>query len=72
MSVPVDWKARAECEAAALIYGSLGSEMPRNRDVLLAVVATAWLQGNIFGTHKTLADHEQAFEELRYWVRVEQ
>lgn len=60
-----DWKARAEREAAAILAESyrLGSFVSYER--LTDLLALAWLQGNIAGTHETLAAHEQAFDELR-------
>ena len=60
-----DWKARAEREAAAILDGALGSHLPLSRDTLLAVMALAWLQGNIAGSHETLAQSEVAFARLR-------
>lgn len=62
-----DWKARAEREAAAIIAEASGSgsvtgyEYPR----LVELLAVAWLQGNIAGSHETLSEAEQAFDRLR-------
>lgn len=60
-----DWKARAEREAAAILTDTyrLGSFVSYER--LVDLMAVAWLQGNIAGSHETLAEHERAFEELR-------
>ena len=61
--VGVDWKARAEREAAAILDGMTVHVSSRND--LIPLLAIAWLQGMNLGVHETLADAEQAFERLR-------
>ena len=61
----VDWKARAEREAAAIIAGMDAVTLPLTRDEIVSVLAVAWLQGVNYGSHETLADVEQGFERLR-------
>jgi hypothetical protein len=67
VSVSVDWKARAEREAAAIlantgyVYGLTGA----TRDSLTALLACAWLQGFNLGSHETIAMAEDGFARLR-------
>ena len=58
------WKARAEREAAAILDG-YGLVAAFNRDTLIGLLAVAWLQGTIYGSHETLAHAEQAFDRIR-------
>ena len=63
---PVDWKARAEREAAALLdglYKRPGATLSHAE--LVSVVAASWLQGFNLGAHATLAQAEDAFDRLR-------
>jgi len=60
------WKARAEREAAAILDEiGAGYVQAFNRDTLLGLLAIAWMQGTIFGSHETLSQAEQAFDRLR-------
>ena len=61
-----DWKARAEREAAALLdgfYSRPGATLSHGE--LVSLVAAAWLQGTIYGTHETLAAAEVAFDRVK-------
>lgn len=69
-----DWKARAEREAAAIldesgywfVPGGVRNAAEREtRGRLIVLLAVAWLQGTIYGSHETLAQAEQGFEQLR-------
>jgi hypothetical protein len=59
-----DLAGRARREAAA-IYDGDGSYPPHSRADLIRMLAIAWLQGSIYGSHATLANAEVAFENLR-------
>jgi len=59
-----DWQARARREAAAMLDG-YGLVTAFNRDTLIGLLAVAWLQGTIYGSHETLAHAEQAFDRMR-------
>lgn len=64
---PVDWKARAEREAAAILdgfYRDHGGNI-LSHSQLVNLVAIAWLQGAIVATHADLADFEQGFDRMR-------
>ena len=62
----MDWKARAEREAAAILDEVEASHRAFwTRDLLVSVIAVGWLQGYDVGAHQTLSDTEAAFERLR-------
>lgn len=66
-----DWQARANREAAAILAETgftFGTERPVcivNRDELLSLLAIAWMQGTILGSHETLGHAERAFDRMR-------
>jgi len=61
-----DWKARAEREAAVIVEEARAASLvPLNYGQIVSLVAIGWLQGNIAGTHETLASAEQAFNRLK-------
>lgn len=60
----IDWQARARREAAAMLDG-YGLVTAFNRDTLIGLLAVAWLQGTIYGSHETLSLAEQAFDTMR-------
>lgn len=63
-----DWQGRARREAAAIldesgvVWQGVGIT---SRDELLGMLAIAWLQGTIYGSHRTLSSAERAFDRLR-------
>lgn len=59
-----DWQGRAEREAAALLDG-LDVSYVWDREVLVQMLAIAWLQGVNLGCHETLAMAEGAFDRMR-------
>jgi hypothetical protein len=61
------WRARAIREAAAMVDGSelTGYRGIITRDLLVSLLAVAWLQGVNYGSHDTLAHAEAAFDRLR-------
>ena len=61
----MDWKTRAEREAAAIIAEACPNETFTHYDRLLSLVAIGWLQGSIFGNHEMLSSMSDTFEELR-------
>lgn len=61
----MDWKARAEREAAAIIAQAYPNTSLPGYDWTVALVAIGWLQGYDYGAHETLRATEEAFEELR-------
>lgn len=61
----MDWKARAEREAAAIIAEALPNASFENYARMVDLVAIGWLQGCIYGTHATLSDYENAYAGLR-------
>lgn len=68
--MPVDWKARAEREAAAILHAKHANDCGPGSGAytypaLVNLLAIAWLQGTIYGSHETLAQAEQGFERLR-------
>ena len=66
MSVPVDWKARAEREAAAILdEQGVYVTAPASRNTLVSLLGIAWLQGMNYGSHAILTDAERAFERMR-------
>lgn len=61
-----DWQARAEREAAAIIDGCPRVLAPEGRrDLIVSLLAIAWLQGASVGLHETLAAVEVGFEQMR-------
>jgi hypothetical protein len=63
---PIDWQARANREAAAILDECGASYVQAfNRDTLIGLLSIAWMQGTIFGSHETLGHAEQAFDRLR-------
>ena len=61
----VDWKARAEREATAIIAEALPNETRENYAEMVTLVAIGWLQGANYADHETLASMDAAFEEMR-------
>lgn len=62
----IDWKARAEREAAAILDETMRpGSMPLSRDTLVSLLAVAWMQGTIYGSHETLAEAERGYTRLR-------
>jgi hypothetical protein len=61
----IDWKARAEREAASLLDAASGGMIPSRRDTLLDLLACAWMQGAILGSHESLAGLEVSFEQMQ-------
>lgn len=59
-----DWKARAEREASVIV-AEAAPNPPWTYERIVSLVAIGWLQGNICGTHETLASAEQAFDRMR-------
>lgn len=57
-----DWQRRARREAEAIIHEAMPS-VPD--DLIVSVVACAWLQGVNFGAHDTLRMVEEGFEQMR-------
>jgi hypothetical protein len=66
VSVSVDWKARAEREAAAVLDGPVASGwIPQTRESLIGLLAVAWIQGVSLGMHEALGSVDRAFEATR-------
>jgi hypothetical protein len=65
VSVSLDWKARAEREAAALLDEMDIDQAAVTRDMLVALLAIAWVQGVNLGSHETLALVETSFDRMR-------
>lgn len=63
----LDWQARAEREAAAILAETLGTQTTAGLSYtnLVGLVAIGWLQGANYGTHETLHEAEAAFDRLR-------
>lgn len=61
-----DWTRRAEREAVAILDG-IGMRMTPvlRRDTLVDLLALAWMQGALLGSHETLAALEVGFEEMQ-------
>ena len=63
----IDLLARARREGVAVLDGSgaLNPPTATSRDVIVALLAVAWLQGVNYGSHETLAAAEEAFDRAR-------
>ena len=64
-----DWTRRAEREAAAILDGFgrsiQGKPEASPRAALIDLLAAAWLQGAILGSHESLAGLEVSFEQMQ-------
>jgi hypothetical protein len=66
-----DWQGRATRESAAILteVGVTGAgAVSVGYDVLVSLMAIAWLQGVSLGTHETMHEAEGAFQRLRVAV----
>lgn len=61
-----DWSAHAKREAVAIL-AEVGVLNPRllDREMLVSLLASAWLQGVNYGSHATLAEVETAFDGMK-------
>ena len=64
--IPQDWSGHARREAVAILAeaGVLGPHA-LDRDTLISLLASAWLQGVNYGAHTTLAQVEIAFDGMK-------
>ena len=60
-----DWQRRARREAAAILDESGIYSFTISHELLVSVVAVAWLQGVNLGAHTTLSAVEESFEQMR-------
>lgn len=60
-----DWKARAEREAAAIVYGIGFNSVHSSYESIVRACAIAWIQGMIYQQHGDLSGLETALDELR-------
>ena len=60
-----DWTRRAEREAAAILYGNGTYYAGPTRETLIPLLAAAWLQGAILGSHESLAGLEVSLEQMQ-------
>ena len=59
-----EWRHRAEREAAAILAESV-AVFSGDYQLIVTLMAMAWMQGTIYGSHETLALAEQAVDSLR-------
>lgn len=59
-----EWRHRAEREAAAIL-SECGTPLPSDYPLVVSLMAAAWMQGTIFGSHFTLAELERGFDKVR-------